>query len=33
MFSGRSGRPETLGGDKYPKAADAEEGYQWERYS
>ena len=29
MFSGRSGRPEMLGGGEDPNAADAEEGYQW----
>ena len=35
MFSGRSERPETLGGDKDPNAEDAKEGShpQWERYS
>ena len=33
MFSGRVGRPEKLGGDKYPNAADAKERSQREQYS
>ena len=33
MFSSRSGRPETLGGDEYTNTEYAREGSQWERYS
>ena len=32
MFSGRSGRPETIGGDEDPNEADSEGGYQWESH-
>ena len=32
MFSGRFGRPETLGGGKDPNATDSKDGSQWEQY-